>query len=124
MNATATQLRRALGIAERIEELENELRETLSVASNGNGLSATGRKIAAHRAATATEDLGQGLAPAVVNVLRKAGKSLRVSEILAGLLESGYKFTSKKPRNVLSARIYKLRGVKKVGGGLFTTTAK
>ncbi len=59
------------------------------------------------------------LAPAVVDLITKSGKPLSVSEIYEGLSASGYVFTAKDPKTNLSARVYKLPGVVKVGTGMF-----
>ena len=44
---------------------------------------------------------------------------MSVSEILEGLFSNGYKFVSTEPKKNLFARIYRLKGVKKVGPGQF-----
>jgi hypothetical protein len=59
------------------------------------------------------------LAPAVVKVLKSAGKSLNVNAVLDGLKKAKYVFTAKDAKKNLAARIYKLKGVKQVGPGLF-----
>jgi hypothetical protein len=61
------------------------------------------------------------LAPAVVKVLKTKGDAMNVRDILAGLLSSGYKFNTPEPKKNLAARIYRLKGVKQVGEGLFAT---
>jgi hypothetical protein len=61
------------------------------------------------------------LAPAVVKVLGAKGASMNVRDILADLLASGYKFNTPEPKKNLAARIYRLKGVKQVGEGLFAT---
>jgi hypothetical protein len=61
------------------------------------------------------------LAPAVVQVLDGKRGPMNVRDILAGLLSSGYKFNTPEPKRNLAARIYRLKGVKQVGGGLFAT---
>jgi hypothetical protein len=60
------------------------------------------------------------LAPAVVKVLKAAGKPLNVNAVLEGLKKAKYVFTAKDAKKNLAARIYKLSGVKQVGPGLFT----
>lgn len=60
------------------------------------------------------------LAPAVVAVLKSAGKAQSVNAVLDGLKKAKYVFTSKDPKKNLAARIYKLSGVKQVGPGLFS----
>jgi hypothetical protein len=59
------------------------------------------------------------LAPAVVRVLKSRGGPMGVSDILDGLLKSGYKFNSPEPKKNLFARIYRLKGVRQVGPGRF-----
>ena len=60
------------------------------------------------------------LAPAVVKVLTaNKGGSMSVRAILDDLLSSGYKFNTPEPKKNLAARIYRLKGVKQVGEGLF-----
>jgi len=44
---------------------------------------------------------------------------MSVSEILDGLRVNGYKFASSEPKKNLFARIYRLKGVRKVGPGKF-----
>jgi hypothetical protein len=59
------------------------------------------------------------LAPAVVKVLQRYGRALKVQEILIGLEHDGYIWTAKNPRQTLYVRIGKLAGVKKVAEGLY-----
>jgi len=59
------------------------------------------------------------LAPAVVKVLQRYGRALKVQEILIGLEHDGYVWTAKNPKQTLYVRIGKLAGVKKVGEGLY-----
>ncbi len=61
------------------------------------------------------------LAPAVVKVLQSKGGPMSVRDILAGLLSAGYKFNTADPKKNLAARVYRLKGVKQVGEGLFAT---
>lgn len=63
------------------------------------------------------------LAPAVVRVLgTNSSKPMSVREILDGLIVDGYKFTTTEPKKNLAARIYRLKGVKQVGEGLFAVS--
>ena len=62
---------------------------------------------------------GGPLAPAVVKVLQDNGQPMRVAEILEGLSNNGYVFSSPEPKKNLAARIYRLSGVKQVAQGLF-----
>ena len=59
------------------------------------------------------------LAPAVVKVLQRYGRAMKVSEILIGLEHDSYFWTAKNPRQTLYVRIGKLAGVSKVGEGLY-----
>jgi len=59
------------------------------------------------------------LAPAVVEVLKGSNTPMSVSEILEGLIKSGYQYPSAEPKKNLSARIYRLKGVRQVGPGRF-----
>jgi hypothetical protein len=59
------------------------------------------------------------LAPAVVKVLQRYGRAMKVSEILIGLEHDNYFWTAKNPRQTLYVRIGKLAGVSKVDEGLY-----
>jgi hypothetical protein len=59
------------------------------------------------------------LAPAVVNVLRRYNRPMKVNEILIGLEQDNYIWTAKNPRQTLYVRIGKLAGVKKIEEGLY-----
>ena len=59
------------------------------------------------------------LAPAVVAVLKTKHRPMNVADILAGLTANGYQFNSSEPKKNLAARIYRLKGVKQAGAGLF-----
>lgn len=59
------------------------------------------------------------LAPAVVDVLRKAGQPLNVAGIYDALVAANYVFTSSDAKKNLAARVYKLPGVKVLGDGMF-----
>lgn len=61
------------------------------------------------------------LAPAVVRVLQSSKKPMNVRDILDGLTANGYTYNSPEPKKNLAARIYRLKGVKQVGPGLFAT---
>ena len=53
-------------------------------------------------------------------MIARAGRPLRTNEIMAGLVEDNYVFTSSSPTQTLSARIYKLKGLRQTGPGTFT----
>jgi hypothetical protein len=59
------------------------------------------------------------LAPAVVKVLQRYNRPMKVSEILTGLEQDAYQWTAKNPRQTLYVRIGKLAGVKKLSEGLY-----
>ncbi len=60
------------------------------------------------------------LSTAVVSVLKRVKRPLRAGEITEALLKKNYIFTHPDPKRILSIRIYKLKGVKQTGPGLFT----
>lgn len=60
------------------------------------------------------------LSTAVVAVLKRFKRPLSCREITEALLKKGYVFTHPEPKRILSIRIYKLKGVKKVSAGRFT----
>lgn len=105
---TTTQLQSALKVSQEIDRLQGELHQVL----NGGEPA-----MPAHRNGKKLQSLGKGLAPAVHEVLVQP---MRVAEILEALHAGGYKFASSNPRAALGARIYKLRGIKKDGEGLFS----
>ena len=131
MRLSSSTLRKAAEIQERIERLRGELGSLLPA---GREASSTQVAIAAARApvrkvaAVAPSGKSRGrrstsptgpLAPAVVQVLKSKASPMSVSEILEGLFLNGYKFVSTEPKKNLFARIYRLKGVKKVGPGQF-----
>jgi hypothetical protein len=59
------------------------------------------------------------LAPAVVKVLQRYGRAMKVQEILIGLEHDNYIWTAKNPKQTLYVRIGKLAGVGKAGEGLY-----
>jgi hypothetical protein len=133
-------LRRAAEIQEHIERLQSELDRVLQgdeapkpapasapVAVAAPKLTRRGARGRTTRSA-ALNGRGRGrrstspsgpLAPAVVRVLKSRGAPMGVSDILDGLLSSGYKFNSPEPKKNLFARIYRLKGVRQVGPGRF-----
>lgn len=62
------------------------------------------------------------LAPAVVKVLQRYGRAMKVNEILIGLEHDNYIWTAKNPRQTLYVRVGKLAGVSKVDEGLYIAT--
>ncbi len=59
------------------------------------------------------------LAPAVMAVLKKAGRPLPINDILKGLSAAKYQWTCADPKKNLYARIYRLKGVRRVSEGVF-----
>lgn len=60
------------------------------------------------------------LAPAVVKVLQRYNRPMKVTEILIGLEQDGYQWTAKNPKQTLYVRVGKLAGVRKIGEGLYS----
>ncbi|MGA8659858.1 MAG: hypothetical protein WB586_27375 [Chthoniobacterales bacterium] len=136
MKLSSSTLRKAADLQERIEHLEVELHSLLQTGEEtvsalpvpAPRTVSLGRKRGRRPAAAVIAPRGRGrrstspsgpLAPAVVKVLKAKGSPMGVSDILAGLLGSGYKFSSPEPKKNLFARIYRLKGVKQVGPGRF-----
>ena len=139
MTPPSSTLRKAADLQERIERLQQELDALLKTgeaAADDAARRPEGQKQpvtppAERRgkaAATAPAASGRGrrrgspsgpLAPAVVTVLKAKGAPMSVAEILEGLRASGYRYPSADPKKNLSARIYRLKGVKQVGPGQF-----
>lgn len=61
------------------------------------------------------------LAPAVCEVLKQAGRPLKVKEIFDALQNAKYQLTGSNPKRSLGVRMYKLPGVRSLGDGTFTT---
>jgi hypothetical protein len=59
------------------------------------------------------------LAPAVVRVLHRYNRPMKVTEILIALEQDNYIWTAKNPKQTLYVRIGKLAGVQKTGEGLY-----
>ena len=136
MKLSSSTLRKAAEIQERIESLEVELQRLLQTTEE----SVVTPPAVAHRTVSVSRKRGRRparavagpsargrrstsptgpLAPAVVSVLKAKGSPMAVSDILAGLMSNGYKFSSPEPKKNLFARIYRLKGVKQVGPGRF-----
>jgi hypothetical protein len=136
---SSSSLRKAAEIQERIEQLQEELSSLLQAGTETEGSSipvaaapavrpvaSRGRVRKTAAAAPAAKSRGRRstsptgpLAPAVVQVLKSKDSPMSVSEILDGLMSNGYKFASPEPKKNLFARIYRLKGVAKVGPGKF-----
>ena len=137
MKLSSATLRKAAEIQERIERLESELDHILQgeaapkpIAPSPAAAPRLTRRGTRGRSTRTTALNGRGrgrrssspsgpLAPAVVRVLKSRGAPMGVSDILDGLMSSGYKFNSPEPKKNLFARIYRLKGVRQVGPGRF-----
>jgi hypothetical protein len=136
---TSAQLRKAADLQEKIETLQADLlalingstgsgtKPTSKAAPTGNDKSSAPeaksprrRRRSSLRGKSRPRSPSGPLGPAVISVLKKAGKPLRVPEILKGLESAKYVWTAKDPKTTLYARIYRLPGVKKVAEGRFT----
>ena len=133
MKLSSSTLRKAVEIQERIEQLQSQLENLLQTGEEAVAAPAavatpatnTNRE-RARKAAVSGRGRGRRstspsgpLSAAVVKVLKSKGSQMSVSEILAGLTSNGYKFASPEPKKNLFARIYRLKGVKRVGPGKF-----
>jgi hypothetical protein len=137
---SASTLRKAADLQERVERLQQELDALLQTGEAADG--ATGRPDGQEQTVTpAAERRGKAtlktsaargggrrrgspsgpLAPAVVTVLKAKGAPMGVAEILEGLRANGYQYPARDPKKNLSARIYRLKGVKQVGPGQFAS---
>jgi hypothetical protein len=136
---SSSSFRKAAEIQERIERLQEELSSLLQAGSETKASSIpvaaapAARPVASRgrvRKTAAAAPVGRSrgrrstsptgpLAPAVVQVLKSKDSPMSVSEILDGLMSNGYKFASPEPKKNLFARIYRLKGVAKVGPGKF-----
>jgi len=142
-------LKRALDVQQQIEKLQSELEGILGGSAKPVRAAATpvAAPVAAPKAANAPKApkalkapkakiqslrrppfAGQKrpaspsgpLGPAVVKIIKRAGKPIGVAEIYAGLMADKYAFTSSDPKKNLNARVYRLPGVKPLGAGKFT----
>jgi hypothetical protein len=136
---SSSTLHKAADLQERIEQLQQELDalfQQTGEAAGGAAHRPEGQKPpvtppAERRgkaASAAPAARGQGrrrgspsgpLAPAVVQVLKAKGAPMSVAEIVEGLRANGYRYPAADPKKNLSARIYRLKGVKQVGPGRF-----
>ena len=76
------------------------------------------KKIATSAPVASNEERGT-LTPAVVRILKRSKKPLRAADIYNALVAQGYPLTGKEPKKVLGIRLYKMSGVRVLGGGLF-----
>jgi hypothetical protein len=119
----------AAQIAEQIELLEKQLSVLLqggdSIAEKQSTAKAAPKRTIsspkkAPSAAPKAAEEGRGtLRPAVAAILKNSKKPLKTADIYDALLAQGYKFTFKEAKKVLGIRLYKMLGVRPLGGGLF-----
>jgi hypothetical protein len=141
-------LKKAMKIASKIERLQQKLHELLgdtlelppaTVIMKNQLLEAaqtprrrgrppgSGRKFSADGTPSTSKLAGRPrpaspsgpLAPAVVKVLHRYNRPMKVTEILIGLEQDNYVWTAKNPKQTLYVRIGKLAGVNKTGEGLY-----
>ena len=109
------------------ETIKNQLLEVAKVPRRRGRPPGSGRKIGEDGTRGLSKLAGRPrpaspsgpLAPAVVKVLQRYGRAMKVNEILIGLEHDNYVWTAKNPRQTLYVRIGKLAGVKKVDEGLY-----
>jgi hypothetical protein len=126
---TSHTLAQAAEIAEKIELLENKLSALLnggdSIAEKrSTPKAAPKRRISSPKkvesAAPKAVEGGKGtLRPAVVAILKKSKTPLKTADIYDALVAQSYNFTFNDAKKVLGIRLYKMLGVKPLGGGLF-----
>ena len=126
MHLTSKQFARAAAIAEEIESLEKQVNDLLQgkeIAFQPESSPKTPPTRSVKKIATSTpvaDNEARGtLTPAVVRILKRSRKPLRVANIYDALVAQGYTFTGKEPKKVLGIRLYKMSGVQVLGGGLF-----
>lgn len=64
------------------------------------------------------------LAPAVKGILERATQPMKTRDIFEALAEQNYQWTNSNPMANLSARLYTMPGVQRVGSGLFQLEGK
>ena len=115
---------KAAEIQKRIERLEAKPDQVLRVEKASKAVTrktsaAVPPPIRARGRGRGSDSSSDQLAPAVVRLLKSYGKPMGVSDILAKLVDNGYKFSSPQAKKSLLARIYRLKGVRQVGPGRF-----
>ncbi len=147
---TTATLRRALGLQEEIESLQDQLARILgkNVSLRGSGavlvredaVSRRGRNPGRPAKAVKAGRRGKRTSPfkgkkrpsspsgplgaAVAKVLKRAAGPMNVDAILQGLKSEKYVWNVSDPKKNLAARLYTLKGVKKSGPGLFVLKKK
>ena len=126
MHLTSKQFAHAAAIAEEIESLEKQVNDLLQgkeitiqpESSPQTPQTRSVKKIATSAPVANNEGKGT-LTPAVLRILKRSKKPLRTANIYDALVAQGYPFRGKEPKKVLGIRLYKMSGVKVLGGGLF-----
>ncbi len=149
LNVTTSNLRRALELQVKIESMQRELARLLGTelpASLGTLAGVAGGKRRGRKPGRKPKAAKVGrpkkkrvsplkgkkrpsspsgpLANAVVKVMERSGGPLNVDAVLQGLAQDNYIWNVSDPKKNLSARIYKLAGVKKTGPGLFDLVSR
>jgi hypothetical protein len=148
LNVTTSTLRRALELQVKIETMQRELAQILGsdLSAALSGLSTVSSQPAKRRgrkpgrpskaeakpAKRVSPLKGKKrpvspsgpLAPAVIKVMERSGGPLNVDAVLQGLAQDNYIWNVADPKKNLSARIYKLAGMKQVGPGLFDLASR
>ena len=126
VHLTSKQFAHAAAIAEEIESLKKQVNDLLQgkeIAFQPESSPKTPPTRSVKKIATSTpvaDNEARGtLTPAVVRILKRSRKPLRVANIYDALVAQGYTFTGKEPKKVLGIRLYKMSGVQVLGGGLF-----
>jgi hypothetical protein len=128
LHYSSVTLAKAATLAERIESLQEKLNALFQgtnavIKDQSTPKTRTTRSRRAPKrlpAAPKSTRTNRGtLSPAVVGILQKSGKPLKTAEIYEALLAQGYPFAFKEPKKILGIRLYKMAGVRRLGGGLF-----
>ncbi len=110
-----------------VETMKNQLLEVARIPRRRGRPPGSGRKLGEDGTRAPSKLAGRPrpsspsgpLAPAVVKVLQRYGRAMKVHEILIGLEHDAYIWTAKNPRQTLYVRIGKLAGVSKLAEGLY-----
>src|SRR3984957_10169367 len=129
LHFTSKTLAQAAALAEQIESLENQLSVFLQGGDSIAEKQSTPKAAPKRRISSPKKDAsatpkaaeeGRGtLRPAVVAILKNSKKPIKTADIYDALVAQGYKFTFKEAKKVLGIRLYKMLGVRPLGGGLF-----
>ena len=124
MHLTSKQFARAAAIAEEIESLEKQVNDLLqgkeiTLQPESSPKAPPTRSVQALKKPVASNEERGALTPAVVRILKRSKKPLRAADIYNALVAQGYPLTGKEPKKVLGIRLYKMSGVRVLGGGLF-----